>query len=256
MRIDQYITGIEEKFPAKVSRITSEEDIFYLKRNIEKKVAAKKAMNILQKLFADILRIKTLAPTANTEQHSTHEADKISSLREVGLRVPKIHYSCKEYFIMEDCGQRLKDILKMEGVDKTLYLGEAIKSLSLLHNHGFAHGGSQIRNFTVKDGGVYMIDFEERIQKKYLSAIQFRDVLVFLISIASLRARDIDYYEILKVYEEHSTSKDSILKRTIKLTDRLDFLGRLSRSRISNLFGKDLLFISYLIDDLSSIKRA
>ncbi len=115
MRIDQYITDIEETFPAKVSRITSEEDIFYLKRNIEKKITTKRAMNLLQKFLADILRIKTLAPTANTEQHSTHEADKIISLKEAGLKVPKIHYSCGEYFIMGDCGQRLKDILKMEG---------------------------------------------------------------------------------------------------------------------------------------------
>ncbi|GLI56183.1 hypothetical protein PM10SUCC1_16970 [Propionigenium maris DSM 9537] len=250
------ITDIEDKFPAKVSRITSEGEIYYLKRNIEKKITTKRAMNILQKFLADILKIKTLAPTANTEQHSTHEADKISSLREAGLKVPEIHYSCEEYFIMEDCGHRLKDILKREEADKTLYLREAVKSLALLHNHGFAHGGSQIRNFTVKDGEVYMIDFEEKIHKKYLSAIQFRDVLVFLISIASLRARDIDYYEILKVYEEHSSSKDSILNRIIKLTDRLYFLGRLSRTRVSKFFGKDLLFISYLIDDLSSIKRA
>ncbi len=256
MKIDQYISNIEDKFPGKVSRITSEGENFYLKRNIEMKIATKRAMNILQKFLADILRIKTLAPTANTKQHSTHEADKITSLREVGLKVPKIHYSCEEYFIMEDCGERLKDILKREDVDKTFYLREAIKSLALLHNHGFAHGGSQIRNFTVKDSEVYMIDFEERIQKKYLSAIQFRDVLVFLISIASLRSRDIDYYEILKVYEEYSTSKKSIFNKIIKLTDRLNFLGRLSRSGISRFFGKDLLFISYLIDDLSTIKRA
>lgn len=256
MKIDQYITDIEKTYPAKVSRIASEGEVFYLKRNIEKKVAAKKTMNLLQKFLADVLKIKILAPTANTKQHSTHEADKITSLREEGLNVPKVHYSCSEYFIMEDCGQRLKDILREENIDKTFYLKEAVKNLSLLHNCGFAHGGSQIRNFTVKGEEVYMIDFEERVQKKHLSAIQFRDVLVFLISIASLRSNDIYYYDILKVYEEHSNSENSILNKILKLTNRLSFLGKLSKSRISKFFGKDLLFISYLIDDLSSIKRA
>lgn len=256
IKIDQHIIDIHERFPAKVSKITSNNQDFYLKRNIEKKLAAKKAMNFLQNFLADGLRIKTLAPTANTTQHSTHEADKIICLLKKGLKVPKVYYNCPEYFIMEDCGSRLKDILRSSNVDKTFYLKEAMKNLSLLHNCGFAHGGSQIRNFTVKGNEVYMIDFEEKIPAKYLSSIQFRDVLVFLISIASLRCSDVDYHSILKVYEEHSFSKEGILNKTIKITDRFSFLGRLSRSRISKFLGKDLLFISYLIDDLSSIKRA
>lgn len=253
MNINKHIADINDKFPNKVSKLTANNKTFYLKRNIEKKLFTKKIMNSIQIFLADILQVKVLAPTANTTELSTHESDKILALRKSGLKVPNIHYSSPEYFIMEDCGDRLKDILKMKGANKNLLLQKAIKNLALLHNAGFAHGGSQIRNFTYKDGEVHMIDFEEKVRGRHLSAIQFRDILVFLISVASLRSKDINYSSILETYEKHSHSNKDALEKIIKISNRFNFIGKLSKSKYSKLLGKDILFISLLISELSSI---
>jgi len=253
MNIYKHIENIGERFPEKVSKVTSQGNIFYLKRNIEKKLIVKRTMNIFQTFLADILQIKVLAPTANTTELSTHEGDKIITLREKGLKVPAVHYSSSEYFIMDDCGRRLKDVLKDRGADKNALLQEAIANLAILHNCGFAHGGSQIRNFTVFNGEVYMIDFEEKIKDRHLQAVQFRDIIVFLISVASLRYKDIDYLSILNTYREHSASGDDSLKRIIDFSDNFSFLGKLSKSKISKFLGKDILFISYLIEELSAL---
>lgn len=251
MNINKHITDINNKFPDKVSKLTADNKTFYLKRNIEKKIFRKRIMNFIQFFLADVLQLKVFAPTANTTKLSTHESDKITELKKSGLKVPNIYYSSPEYFIMGDCGDRLKDILKIKNINKNLLLQEAIKTLALLHNAGFAHGGAQIRNFTYKNNKVYMIDFEEKVRDRHLSAIQFRDVLVFLISVASLRSKDINYLSILKTYEKHSHSDKDTFEKIIKISNRFYFIGKLSKSKYSNLLGKDILFISLLISELS-----
>lgn len=251
MKLYGELSNLEIGSLPKISKVSVEGVDCYLKKNDDEKFFQNKLLFIAQKFLSDVLFIKILAPTVNTKKNSEHEAVKMNILKEKGVNVPKIFYSCPKYFILEDCGERLKDFVKREDVlDKEHYLKKAIKSIAELHNLGFAHGGSQIRNFTVKNDEVYMIDFEEVIADKYLHHIQFRDVLIFLISIATLDFK-IDYLSILKHYEKHTISQKEMINKIIKLITKMKFLGFLYRKGLSRCLGRDVYEISKLVHSLN-----
>ncbi len=55
--------------------------------------------------------------------------------------------------------------------------------MAKLHLKNFVHGGAQIKNFVVRQGVVSLIDFEEKIDTKFIEAFKVRDMLVFLLSL-------------------------------------------------------------------------
>ena len=94
-----------------------------------------------------------------------------------------------------------------------------------------------------------MFDFEEIIPEKYCENIQFRDILVFLISLSRDKSIDFNYRELLKHYEECAATKGRT-KKIFDLAKRFRWLGRVCESRYAKLFGKDVYRISILVRQL------
>lgn len=239
---------------SRVTKVEIDNEYYYLKKSIDKKIYRKRGLFFLQKILADIFCMKILAPTANIKKKSDHEAKKLRKLKKNGISVPKVVYSCHEYFIMEDCGENLKKLLKKSNDSIEYYLKQAIKCLANLHNLGFAHGGSQIRNFTLKDDKIYMIDFEEVIKEKYLISVQIRDILMFLISLTTLEKK-INYYEVLYEYQKYSLLKTNIVSEVLEIFLKLKFMDFLYQKNISQFLGKDIFNISKLIFNINKEKQ-
>lgn len=232
----------------KVSKLLIEGDEYYLKQNVDKKILKKRILFFIQKIVSKVLSFHILSPTANIKNYSEHEAMKLTALKDSGLSVPEVFFSCPEFFILEDCGERLKDFLKKKEVtNKIAYLKKAINSIANLHNLGFAHGGSQIRNFTIKNDTVYMIDFEEVIPKQHIDHIQVRDLLIFLISVNTLNIQNINYDELLKEYDKNSSKKEPMSHEIKKLISKVKFLSKLHEIGISKYLGKDIYNFSRLV---------
>ncbi|MGL4307704.1 MAG: RIO1 family regulatory kinase/ATPase [Cetobacterium sp.] len=240
----------------KVSKIEVSGKTFYLKKNVDKKLYKKKIMAGIQKVIADVFKVKILAPTANTHINTEEEALKIKKLKELGIPVPEVVFSCSSYFIMRECGESLLHYLRNHrGLDPNIYLKKAMGVLSKLHNCGHAHGGAQIRNFTIKNEDVYMIDFEEVINEKYTSYVQVRDIFVFLISLNSLKTNNIKYLEILKEYENYSNLGGEIISKVIFLASKLKFLGYLYEKHLVDFLGKDIQEVSKLVFELNNFNK-
>lgn len=243
------LQNIQEVFPRKISRIDCDGKIYYLKRRLEKKFWRKKAMKLIQNGLVLFLGLRELAPTANVRRASSYEPKKIIDLGRKGLSVPEVLYYNDDYFIMTDCGETLQRHIKRHPEKAEQLLSQAMSQLAELHNCGDAHGGAQVRNFAVRDGQVTMFDFEEIIPEKYCENIQFRDILVFLISLSRDKSIDINYRELLKHYEECAAKKGRT-KKIFDLAKRFRWLGRVCESRYAKLFGKDVYRISILVRQL------
>lgn len=240
MNFEKKLLKIDVELLPKVSKISIDGDSYYLKKNLDKKLLRKRLLFFIQKIISKILFFRILSPTANIKNNSNHEALKLMSLKKYDLNVPRVFFSCSNFFILEDCGERLKDFLKKPEVyNKINFLKEAISLIANLHNLGFAHGGSQIRNFTIDNGNIFMIDFEEVIPEKYTLDIQVRDVLIFLISLNNLKIKKEEYYILLKEYDKVSNNQYVYIK-VLNIISKIKFLTKLYKSGFSKYLGKDI----------------
>jgi tRNA A-37 threonylcarbamoyl transferase component Bud32 len=194
----------------------------------------------LQSMIYRMTRISWLAPTfiAKGENPIVYETEKICKLRQLGLNVPQI-YSCSDhYLIIEDCGKSLTNIIKAEPDKAQYYLEMAIRELGRLHRSGQCHGGSQIRNFTFKNGQVYLIDFEEVIKPEYFEGISLRDIILFLTSIVITGNFNFSLSKLINAYEEESGFH--IRERLLHIAKCGRILEIITRGPCSKICGKDL----------------
>lgn len=187
---------------------------YYLKQNNERKLHTG---HRLQKLLYKITKNPIVYPTVPSSKVNLilFESNILEKMAKSGLNVPKVVYKTKNYYVMEDTGKNFVEIIE-ESNDKekvNTLVKKALESLVELHKKGFAKGGSQLRNFTLKDNKVYMIDFEEEIEEKYVKELQIRDVILFLLSLEKYKV-DYNLEEILDYYEK--ISKNVTTKTEIK----------------------------------------
>ena len=78
--------------------------------------------------------------------------------------------------------QKINDKHKQD-VFKEGYVQRALDTLIKLHSTENAQGGCQIRNFTIKNEVISLIDFEESIPKKHMKTFQKRDFLLLVLSL-------------------------------------------------------------------------
>ena len=90
--------------------------------------------------------------------------------------------SLKNYVNDQIEKQKIKDKYEQD-VFKEEYVQRALDTLIKLHNTGNAQGGCQIRNFTIKDEVISLIDFEEVIPTQHMKTFQKRDFLLFVLSL-------------------------------------------------------------------------
>ncbi|MEA3289754.1 MAG: hypothetical protein U9Q04_06180 [Campylobacterota bacterium] len=204
------------------------------------KKAQKSGSNAFHHLFYKLIKNRLLIPaqTQSGIESVMFEAHKIKEIKKQFDNVPTVIYSCEEYMVLSDTGINLRALIdKKEKSDdeiKTI-LYEALKLLTQLHNLGFYHGGSQIKNFTYKDDKISIIDFEEKFStSEAISDLQFRDLFLFLISIARVDL-NIDFKDFITFY--------------IDLTGHEDFKQKFEKVI------KDLRFVLWLLNKEVVLKK-
>jgi len=129
-----------------------------------------------------------------------YEVKKLKRLREKQLPVPEVVYAEDRYFVTRDVGDPLHKVIKKHRDKGQEYALRAIKTLAKLHRTDTAHGGAQLKNFTLKNDKVHIIDFEENVEQAPLAEMQFRDILMFLLHLEGMGVA-VDYKALTEAYE-------------------------------------------------------
>ena len=180
--INKYQKIVEDTFK-KEDRVCSYEidgNKVYVKKREKQKKLRHVFQGILQKITREPMLILSVLPASENEV--LFESNKIKELEKQGVSVPHILEVTENYFIMSDTGESLKnyvnDQIEKQKINDTYeqdtfkerYIQRALDTLIKLHNTGNAQGGCQIRNFTIKDEVISLIDFEESIPKKHMKS--------------------------------------------------------------------------------------
>ncbi|MDR2879102.1 MAG: hypothetical protein LBV03_04225, partial [Fusobacteriales bacterium] len=131
---------------------------------------------------------------------------------------------------------------------KDYYIEKALEELSRLHYKNNAHGGSQIRNFTIKNEKISLIDFEEKIPEKYIDEFKIRDLLVFILSLQKAGFEP-DVKNICEIYKE-KTSKEvyEILRKFLVKYKWIYFLNSRIFSKIRMKDVRDFIAVIEKVD--------
>jgi tRNA A-37 threonylcarbamoyl transferase component Bud32 len=142
-------------------------------------------VHVFQNALARLLHEPMMIRTDDMGSGEWPEAKKLRALRENGLSVPEVLYETENYFVLEYVGRNLVDVLTDEAdpAKRCTYLERALSKLRAMHEKRFIHGGSQIKNFTVRNGDIYIIDFEEVIPREYFEEFRIRDIILFAMSL-------------------------------------------------------------------------
>ena len=193
--INKYQKIVEDTFK-KEDRVCSYEidgNKVYVKKREKQKKLRHVFQGILQKITREPMLILSVLPASENEV--LFESGKIKELEKQGVSVPHILEVTENYFIMSDTGESLKNYVNdqiekqkikdkyEQDVFKEEYVQRALDTLIKLHNTGNAQGGCQIRNFTIKDEVISLIDFEEVIPTQHMKTFQKRDFLLFVLSL-------------------------------------------------------------------------
>ncbi len=248
---------------AREEYLKNSNEIFSIVYNEEKywvKKARPTRSTYWHKFFYAFFSFDVLIPSQNKSGKETilHETSKLNLFREKGIHTPHVMYQCDDFFILEDCGESIHSILRTQNLSEQeiyYYLDKVIEELAKIHNHNFFHGGAQTRNFTFKQSKIYAIDLEESFDSNVdVSVLQFRDLLLLLLSFVKIKANfDLDYKYIIKKYVT-LTGKKEILKRLKKLSKKLSFLIKLFEIKwINKLLGSDLKGVLSLFKILKTL---
>lgn len=226
------------------------EEIFSFEFN-NKKFWLKKARatksNFVHKLFYKLFSIEVSLPVEEktAEDSLEFEVNKILRLKERGIRTPNIKIKNKYFFVLEDSGRMVNSYIRDRVINKEkmyYYIDLMLEELALIHNNHEYHGGPQARNFLYKDGKITAIDFEDSFDKNIdLVVLQFRDLILFLLSLTKTRASfDVDYEYVIKKYSKLvPQNKDFGIKLKV-LANKISFFIWLSQNYfLKKIIGRD-----------------
>jgi tRNA A-37 threonylcarbamoyl transferase component Bud32 len=211
-------------------------------------------VHVFQNALAKILREPMMLRTDAIGGDGRHEVKKLRILREKGLNVPEVLYEGDGYFVMEHAGECLEAAAKKErdAARADGHIAAAVRSLRRLHEEGFAHGGAQFKNFTIRGGDVFMIDFEEVIPEGYDEAMKLRDILLFLMSLETAgMPRGLDW--ICRVYDEAGGGE--LCARIASSLRRYRFLRFLNNSFFSRIPMNDVHAAVSLVEKAERLLR-
>ncbi|NLK66702.1 MAG: hypothetical protein GX282_04420 [Campylobacteraceae bacterium] len=216
----------------------------------------------IQDFFYKFIPFELLIPPLrkSKEEALNFEVSKLEKLYNLGVNVPKIAIKNSEFFVLEDSGENLNGVLRNKELNEKdfyHYIHLALVELSKIHNLDSFHGGSQLRNFTLKDGKVFVIDFEESFKDGTdIKKLQYRDFLLFLLSFLKMKELSfkVNYERIIHKYLELSSNfefKDKLVKFSKKLSP---FLWLYEREFIKKRVGSDVRYFFELIKILKEMK--
>lgn len=235
---------IKQKIALNSSEIFS---IEYLDKRYWIKKARETKSSLTHKFYYSIFGFDILLPVKykTAQQSIEHETNKIKRFQSLGLSMPNIVFQDENNFALEDCGKTVNSYIRKRDItkDKMYYfINKVIDELSKIHNFNEYHGGAQCRNFTYRDGNISIIDLEDSFSDDIdIKTLQFRDFVLFLLSLTKTRASfELDYQIIINQYISLTNNND-FTDRLNKLANKISFLINLSEVKfINNILGKDL----------------
>ncbi len=241
----------------------SKKNIFYTKYKNEKfwiKKARATTSSKIHKFFYKLLPFELLITSEPKTPRKAleFEFEKLQSLKSKNINVPKVIYKNRDFFVLEDTGQNIHAIFKNNDLSNEIFLNlvdKSLKSLANLHNLNLFHGGSQTRNFTLKNDEIFMIDFEESFSKNIsLETLQFRDFLLYLLSFTKIKKPFVDFSYIIDNYVK-LTNKTNTKIKLIKLIKFLTPLVKISKFKpVNKLLGSDVKNFITLINEIEKMK--
>jgi tRNA A-37 threonylcarbamoyl transferase component Bud32 len=119
------------------------------------------------------------------------EARAISALRRRGALVPSVVHESAAFIVLTDLGENLEQCFDASDANLRLrYVGALADTLSELHRRNGWHGNAALRNFTLCDGRIGMLDFEKTAHRWWsLHVRQAYDVWQILHTLAQYADR-------------------------------------------------------------------
>lgn len=216
----------------------------------------------IQNFFYKFFPLELLIPPLIKEAHKALEFEtlKLKKFATLGLNVARVVDIDSNFFVLEDSGVTLYTIFRESCIKEEYFYALVDKALELLaktHSLGEFHGGSQLRNFTLKDDTVFMIDFEESFDEHIdIKSLQYRDFLLFLLSFVKLKELSfkIDYLYIVDRYIFLSKNY-FIAKKLKKLASKISLIAYIGKFWfIKNLLGSDVKYFFELFDIIKSLE--
>ncbi|RXK12256.1 kinase [Halarcobacter mediterraneus] len=240
----------------------SQKEIFSLEYQNKKywiKKGRKTSSNIFHKIFYRLLPFEVLIPveTKTAVESILFETTKLKKFDTLGVDVPKVIASNEEFFVLSDCGRDIYGYLKYSDASQKqfdLYLKKYILALGNIHNLNEYHGGAQSRNFTYSQNKVFAIDLEDSFDKSVdIITLQFRDLLLLLLSMSKIKNYDFSYKEIVYLYVEE-TNNSHFINKLKDLSKSLRFLIFLyNKDFIKNIMPRDLKDFCRLLKELEEL---
>jgi tRNA A-37 threonylcarbamoyl transferase component Bud32 len=114
------------------------------------------------------------------------EARAMRALRALGMLVPTVVCETPAFIVLTDLGENLQHCLdEADGQQRLRHVAQLADVLSELHRRKGWHGNAALRNFTLHDGQVGMLDFEKTAHRWWsLNVRQAYDIWQLLHSLA------------------------------------------------------------------------
>lgn len=224
---EAFVTKEYKKNPNEIFQVEYEGEKFWVKKG------RKTSSNLFHHICYKLLPFEFLIPVENkTEKESIlFETNKLMLFKAKGINVPEVIGSNERFFVMSDCGEQVYVCLRQKDIkedDFNKYLNAYIKEVAKIHNAGFFHGGAQCRNFTSNDEKVFAIDLEDSFSNEVdIKTLQFRDLLLLLISMSKIDITAFSYQSIIDKYVAYTDNKEVISKLN-QLPLKLQFLKKLN----------------------------
>lgn len=180
---DEYI----KKHPLELlSRIDFEGQTIWIKRRPPSK---RTGWHRLASALTYLIPLAIFYPTAVSDKSDslTQEAERLRLFATKGLPVPEVLASTSSYLITSDVGLNLQQLAEQITTreERSALFEKAMHSLANLHQANLCHGRPSLRDMTLQNDKVFLIDLEENpLAVMSLAQAQARDLWLFFCSVA------------------------------------------------------------------------
>ncbi|RXJ87159.1 kinase [Arcobacter sp. CECT 8985] len=226
-----------------------------------KKARATKS-SFSHKFYYKLFNLELITPVEekSAKEALNFECNKLEKFKSLSINVPNVIFKNEDFFVLDDSGKSINSFIRKKDAKQSIidfYINESIDAISEIHNKKQYHGGAQARNLTFKNNKVYVIDLEDSFDDSIdLKTLQFRDFLLFLLSLTKIRAKvEINYIKIIDKYIENTKNYD-FKNRLQKLASKFSFLIKLSKNKfIKKILGNDVILFFKLFDILYNLQE-
>jgi tRNA A-37 threonylcarbamoyl transferase component Bud32 len=254
---DTLLKSVRQEYAQKgeVFSVEYENEKFWVKK------ARPTQSSLMHRLYYFLLRFSLIIPVQNKSKYQAleYETQKIKRFSTLGINTPKIVLQSKEFFVLSDCGKNVNSYIRKRDISKEkmyYYLDKTVAFLADIHNKNEFHGGAQARNFTYKNGVIATIDLEESFDTSVpLALLQYRDFLLFLLSLTKTRASfTLDYQYIIDTYV-NQTQRKSVKNDLKKLANKVKVFTFLANTApVKRFLGRDMKGFFTLMQQLQRLQ--